>query len=90
MGRNDDGERPLEPVFDVAGRAATGGFGPDGNVLRLTCSMIVARQKPVIAAGVDDVSIAWIRRDVAGFSAADCVELVSPLSLWERSARSAG
>src|SRR5262249_29825343 len=75
--RNHDRERPLERVFHVTGGATAGRFGPDRNVLRLACSMIVTGQKPVITTSVDDVSIAGIGRNIAGFSAANRVELVS-------------
>ena len=71
--REDDRERPLEAFGDAFRSVAHRVVGPDVDVALLAGAAIEARQQAAVAAGVIDVGIERIRRDVAALAAADVV-----------------
>ena len=70
VGRDHDGEGPLEAVFHSLGSPAHGILGIDGDVALLLRAMVVARDLAVVAARVDDVGVARLGGDVTALAAA--------------------
>ena len=70
MGRDVDGEGPLEPVAQLAGRPPFGVVGPDAHVPRLPGAVLVALEDALVTARPDDPRIVRVRDREPGFAAA--------------------
>ncbi len=73
--RKDDGEAPLEAVFQSIGAIAHGIIGPCVDVAHLAGVMILARNQVAIGAGIDDFGIARIGRNPAALAAANVIPI---------------
>ena len=73
--RDDDRKRPLESLGDVRGREAHRIVRPDVDRAALAGPAVDARQQAAVAAGVEDVDVPRVGRDVAALAAADRVQL---------------
>ncbi len=69
----DDGEGPLPAFLERAGRFAGEEERVDLDVARVAGAAVEAREQGALAAGVEEVGIGGVRRDVAAFAAADGV-----------------
>src|SRR5262249_43102291 len=73
MRRNHDRCCPLKAVFQVCGPAAVAEVGIDLNILYLSGALVETRNPALVIAGIDDVRIWGIRRNVTGFASPDVV-----------------
>src|SRR3974390_2602504 len=75
--RNDDGRGPLKAVRQTGGATRVGQFRRDCDVLHLVRAPVEARDIALIVAGINNVRIGRIGRDVSRFAASDRIPIVA-------------
>ena len=69
VGREDDGEVPLEAVLEVGGAGAHRVVRPGVDVAELAGGMVQAGEQAAVGAAVDDVGVLGVGDDVAALAA---------------------
>src|SRR5208282_1728375 len=72
-----DGRRPLKTMLEFGCSASIAQFGRDGDVFDLVGAAVEARDVALIVAGIHDVRVGWIGRDISRFPASDLIPTVA-------------
>ena len=75
--RGHDGRRPLKAMVEPARAARIAQFRRHGDVLDLVRAPVEARDVALIVAGIHNVRVGWIGRNIACFPAPDGVPIVA-------------